>query len=95
MNFISEAEYREKLAASEREIKERGVDIQELTTALQIVRQDNARLRESMAEAWKLVNAMAGQEYWQRAEDWIAENRHFAPEGIILSNLASEGQPGK
>jgi hypothetical protein len=51
---------------------------------------ENARLREHMTEAWKLVNAMAGQEYWQRAEDWLAENRQFAPEGIILSNVASD-----
>jgi SMC interacting uncharacterized protein involved in chromosome segregation len=47
---------------------------------------ENARLREHMTEAWKLVNAMAGQEYWQRAENWLAENRQFAPEGIIFPN---------
>jgi hypothetical protein len=49
------------------------------------VQEENAMLRESMQEAWKLVNAMAGQEYWDRAEDWLAENRRFAPEGIVAS----------
>jgi hypothetical protein len=47
---------------------------------------ENARLREHMTEAWELVNAMAGQEYWQRAADWLAENRRFAPEGIVSDN---------
>lgn len=45
---------------------------------------DAAALIESldakMLEAWKLVNAMAGQEYWDRAEQWLRENKDFAPE---------------
>jgi hypothetical protein len=47
---------------------------------------ENARLRESMQEAWKIVNAMAGQEYWQRAEEWLAENIEHAPREIISAN---------
>ena len=46
----------------------------------------NTRLQESMQEAWKIVNAMAGQEYWQRAEDWLAENHEHAPREIISAN---------
>jgi uncharacterized OB-fold protein len=47
---------------------------------------ENVELKEKMTEAWKLVNAMAGQEYWQRAEDWLAENIKFAPQEIISAN---------
>jgi dynactin complex subunit len=38
----------QKVDELERELKERGVDIQELTTALQIEREENARLRDRM-----------------------------------------------
>lgn len=38
-------------------------------------------LEEKMREAWRLVNAMAGQEYWARAEEWLKENEEFRPEG--------------
>jgi hypothetical protein len=48
---------------------------------------ENARLQESMQEAWKIVNAMAGQEYWQRAEEWLAENHEYAPREIISANV--------
>ncbi len=41
---------------------------------------DLCRLRASMLEAWKLVNAMAGQEYWDRAKKWLEENKEFSPE---------------
>lgn len=51
-----------------------------------ILRKKYNDLRESMTEAWKLVNAMAGQEYWQRAEDWLAEHKEFAP------NTSAEGE---
>jgi len=51
------------------------------------IERENARLREHMTEAWKLVNAMAGQEYWQRAEDWLAENIEYAPREIISANV--------
>jgi hypothetical protein len=47
---------------------------------------ENARLKAHMTEAWKLIYAMAGQEYWQRAEDWLAENREYAPKEIISAN---------
>jgi hypothetical protein len=39
-----------------------------------------------MREAWKLVHAMAGQEYWQRAEDWLEENREHAPRETVSAN---------
>jgi hypothetical protein len=48
---------------------------------------ENAMLRESMREAWKIVNAMAGQEHWQRAEEWLAENIEHAPREIISANV--------
>ena len=51
---------RQKLEASERELKERGVDIQELTTALQIEREENARLQSAInafADQYREVNA--------------------------------------
>lgn len=38
-------------------------------------------LRAAMSEAWSLVNAMAGQEYWDRAEEWLKANEQFRPEG--------------
>jgi hypothetical protein len=47
------------------------------------VEEENARLREHMTEAWKLVNAMAGQEYWDRAEDWLAENSWAKPSDMV------------
>jgi hypothetical protein len=52
----------------------------------QELERENASLKSHMTEAWKLVNAMAGQEYWDRAEDWLAENRRFAPEGIVSND---------
>lgn len=58
MNFIAESEYREKLAASEREIMERVVGIQELTAALKIEREKNAEMRESLAGMVRIVEAM-------------------------------------
>jgi len=39
--------------------------------------------RERMQEAWKLVNAMAGQEPWQRAEDWLEQNKEFSPLELV------------
>jgi len=44
---------------------------------------ENASLKSHMTEAWKLVNAMAGQEYWQRAEDWLAENSWAKPSDMV------------
>lgn len=38
-------------------------------------------LEKQLCEAWQLVNAMAGQEPWERAEKWLDDNRQFAPEG--------------
>jgi transcription elongation factor Elf1 len=52
-------------------------------STLTIIRHDHAA---EMAEAWKIVNAMAGQEYWQRAEEWLAENHEHAPREIISAN---------
>jgi hypothetical protein len=53
------------------------------------------QLRAGMQEAWKLVNAMAGQDYWQRAEDWLAENREYAPREIISANPSDHRHPPK
>ena len=35
-----------------------------------------------LKEAWALVNAMAGQEPWDRAEEWLEANKAFKPDGI-------------
>jgi hypothetical protein len=35
-----------------------------------------------MTEAWKLVNAMAGQEYWQRAEEWLEKHAWAKPKDM-------------
>jgi hypothetical protein len=43
---------------------------------------ENARLRESMQEAWKIINAMAGQEYWQRAEEWLEKHAWAKPKDM-------------
>ena len=51
---------RQQLDASERELKERGVDIHELATALQIEREENARLQSAInvfAEQYREVKA--------------------------------------
>lgn len=40
-----------------------------------------SELKSKLSEAWKLVNAMAGQEPWERAEQWLEENKEYAPEG--------------
>lgn len=40
-------------------------------------------LRASMQEAWRLVNAMAGQEHWNRAEEWLSENSWAKPSQAI------------
>jgi len=50
----------QKVDELERELKERGVDIQELTTALQIEREEKARLQSaihSFAEQYREVKA--------------------------------------
>jgi hypothetical protein len=44
---------------------------------------ENASLKSHMTEAWKLVNAMAGQEYWQRAEDWLTANSWAKPSDMV------------
>ena len=54
-----------KLDVLERELKERGVDIQELTTALQIEREENACLQSA-------INAFAEQ--YREVKGW-----HEAP----------------
>jgi hypothetical protein len=51
----------------------------------QSLQEENEILKAKMTEAWKLVNAMAGQEYWQRAEDWLEENIEYAPKQIVLA----------
>jgi hypothetical protein len=43
---------------------------------------ENASLKEHMTEAWKLVNAMAGQEYWQRAEEWLEKHAWAKPKDM-------------
>jgi hypothetical protein len=58
-------------------------DCQALGKSNVILAQENVKLRESMQEAWKLVNAMAGQEYWQRAEDWLAANSWAKPSDMV------------
>ncbi len=47
------------------------------------IEKENTAMREKMTEAWKLVNAMAGQEYWDRAETWLAENSEFKPADFV------------
>jgi hypothetical protein len=49
---------------------------------LDILKAANKDLEDSLVEAWKLVNAMAGQDYWERAEEWLKENERFCPEEI-------------
>ena len=49
------------------------------------------QLREDMRESWKLVNAMAGQEYGDRAERWLAENDEYKPSEVPNGRL--ERQP--
>jgi hypothetical protein len=44
--------------------------------------QDMARMPEELAEAWKLIHVMSAGDYWQRAEDWLARNRDYAPEHL-------------
>jgi hypothetical protein len=39
-----------------------------------------AKFQDKIEEAHKLVNAMAGQEYWDRAEQWLAENKNYRQE---------------
>ena len=48
-------------------------------------RKHTLRLEAEMQEAWKLVNAMAGQEPWDRAEEWLAKNEKYRPAGIQRS----------
>jgi hypothetical protein len=40
-----------------------------------------------MAEAWKIVNAMAGQDFWDRAEEWLLKHEEYRPAGIIIPNV--------
>lgn len=47
---------------------------EELVTLCRKLEAERDELREQMREAWKLVDAMAGQEYWDRAEEWLAKN---------------------
>jgi hypothetical protein len=47
---------------------------------LTITRHDHAA---EMTEAWKLVNAMAGQEYWDRAEAWLEKHAWAKPKDIV------------
>ena len=35
-----------------------------------------------LQEAWRLINAMEGQEPWDRARDWMEENELYKPEGM-------------
>lgn len=44
---------------------------------------ENTALREKMTEAWKLVHVMHGQDYWERADQWLDENKEFKPEGFV------------
>ncbi len=41
------------------------------------------RLEDAMQEAWRLVNAMAGQEHWDRAERWLDEHEWAKPDGAV------------
>ncbi len=43
--------------------------------------EENQRLTLKLSEAWHLVNVMAGQEPWLRAEQWLEENKDHAPTG--------------
>jgi hypothetical protein len=62
-------------------LKEHAV-IKRMTEALAAT-PSGPKFRERMQEAWKLVNAMAGQEPWQRAEDWLEQNKEFAPLELV------------
>lgn len=50
---------------------------------VQNLKRETTALRSKMTEAWKLVHAMSGQEYWDRAEQWLDESKEFKPEGFV------------
>jgi transcription elongation factor Elf1 len=58
-------------------------------STLTIIRHDHAA---EMVEAWKLVNAMAGQEHWQRAEDWLEKHAWAKPKDMIYANDKSDSR---
>jgi hypothetical protein len=56
-------------------------------STLTIIRHDHAA---EMVEAWKLVNAMAGQEYWDRAEAWLEKHAWAKPKDMSIANDQEE-----
>ena len=46
------------------------------------IRAEREELKADIQEAWKIVNALAGQEYWDRAEEWLTMHEWAKPAGI-------------